>query len=273
MNCPICAIPAGPAEPHPEVELFRCARCGHRFSRIKPGVSMEPYGAAYFTETHHNWFANPHINLFERIARLIEREPQPVQVIDVGCGNGNFLRYLVGRLRGVALTGVDLMANQATPQIEFIQGDALRAGIHRQFAAVVSLATIEHIDDVRAFVRRLKELTRPSGLVVVMTLNDDSALYLLARALRRVGFPLAFDRLYSCHHIHHFSRRSLAKLLEQEGLRLEGAILHDAPLAAIDIPVSSRAGALLLRLSVAAVFTLGRITRRTYLQTAVCRKG
>ena len=233
---------------------------------------MEPYDDAYFAETHRNWFAHPHIDLFERIAQLIEREAQPAQVIDVGCGNGNFLRYLAGRLRGAALTGVDLVANQTTPQIEFIQGEVLQADIRRHFSAVVSLATIEHIDDVRAFARRLNELARPGGLVVVMTLNDDSVLYVLARVLRRVGFSLTFERLYSRHHIHHFNRRSLAKLLEEEGLRLGDAILHDAPLAAIDIPTASRAGALLMRLGVAVVFALGRLMRQTYLQTAVCRK-
>jgi hypothetical protein len=43
MDCPICRGPSVLDERHPEVELGRCTRCGHRFSRIKPGVSMESY--------------------------------------------------------------------------------------------------------------------------------------------------------------------------------------------------------------------------------------
>ena len=182
------------------------ARSGHRFSRIKLGVSAEPYDPEHFQKTHRNWFTHPDLVLFEQIARRAEREPEPRSLIDVGCGNSNLLRYLPGRLGPkTTLAGIDLSANKSS---EYQMQGVLSASLDRQFSIVVSLATIEHIPDVRSFTRRLRSLTKPNGLAIVMTLNDDSLLYRTARLLNRVGIRIAFDRLYSRHHLHHFSRSS-----------------------------------------------------------------
>ncbi len=273
MNCPICASLSRPDARHPEVELYRCTDCGHRFSRLKPGLAMEPYDADYFEKTHRNWFAHPDLELFARIARLLGREPAPRSLIDVGCGNGNLLRYLAGQPAApAALAGIDLMTNAPQAGIEFIRGDALSTDVGRQFSVVVSLAAIEHVLDAHGFARRLKALARPGGLVIVMTLNDDSLLYAAARLLRRLGVTLPFDRLYSRHHLHHFNRASLSRLLEDEGLRPEGAMLHNAPLAAIDMPAPSGAAALVMRAGVALLFATGALLGRTYLQTVVFRR-
>src|SRR5262245_13272392 len=118
MDCPICGTTSSLDDAHPEVELFRCVRCGHRFSRIKPGVLAEPYDANYYEKTHRNWFAHPDLALFEQIAWYVEREPEPRSLIDVGCGNGNLLYFLAGRLGpATKLAGIDLSANRSTPNI------------------------------------------------------------------------------------------------------------------------------------------------------------
>jgi SAM-dependent methyltransferase len=261
-------------ERHPEVKLGHCIRCGHRFSQIKPSVSMEPYDAVYFEETHRNWFAHPNLALFEQIARFIDREPMPRSLIDVGCGNGALLHFLSGRSASspVALTGVDLVANGSAPGIEFIQGDIFLLDVHREFQIVVSLMTIEHIADIRGFVRRLKSLANLGGVVVINTINDDSTLYGAARMLRRFGIVLPFERLYSRHHLHHFSHASLSHLLQTEGLQPMGVILRNTPLASLDIPVSSRAADLILRGGVSLLFSLGSLSGRTYSQTVICRR-
>jgi 2-polyprenyl-3-methyl-5-hydroxy-6-metoxy-1,4-benzoquinol methylase len=271
MDCPICGGPSMLDQRHPEVTLGHCTRCGHTFSQIRPDVSMEPYDAVYFEETHRNWFAHPNAALFEQIARFIDREPMPRSLIDVGCGNGALLHFLSGR-SDVALTGVDLVANGPEPGIEFIQKDIFLLDVHRQFSIVASLMTIEHIADIRGFVRCLKSLAKPDGLVLINTTNDDSILYMAARTLRRFGVALPFERLYSRHHLHHFSRASLARLLQTEGLQLTGVILGNAPLASLDIPVSSRAAELILRGGVSLLFALGSLFGRTYSQTIICRR-
>jgi 2-polyprenyl-3-methyl-5-hydroxy-6-metoxy-1,4-benzoquinol methylase len=274
MNCPVCAALATSGDLHPEAELYRCTECGHRFSRLKPGVLAEPYNAAYFEEMHRNWFAHPNLALFEKIARIIEREPIPHSVIDVGCGNGNLLRYLSDRLPSSStLTGVDLMANLPQGGIEFIEGDALSVELGRQFSVVVTLGVIEHVLDPQIFAQRLKSLARPGGLIIIMTINDASVLYATARLLRCFGVTLPFDRLYGGHHLQHFNHLSLSRLLEGVSLEVEELISHNTPLASVDIPVPSDAAALVLRGGVGLLFSFGWLSRRTYLQTVVCRRA
>jgi SAM-dependent methyltransferase len=272
-HCPICNGASKLDAPHPEVDLLRCTVCCHRFSWIKPGLSWEPYGPSYYQETHRNWFAHPDLGLFDTIARHIEKEPEPRSLIDVGCGNGNLLRHLAKRFgQNTELIGIDLSTNEATPGIEFIKGDVLTAALDRTFSVVVTLATIEHIADIRSFAQRLWSLTKPGGLVVVMTLNDDSILYVTARTLRKLGIPVAFDRLYSRHHLHHFGRASLSRLLAGEGLRPEDVIVHNAPFRAIDVPAKSPAAAAFLRLAVVGLNCLGWLTGKSYLQTVFYRR-
>jgi 2-polyprenyl-3-methyl-5-hydroxy-6-metoxy-1,4-benzoquinol methylase len=273
MKCPICGNESKQDQLHPEVILFHCGRCKHRFSQMRPGVAAEPYSAEYYEKTHRNWFAHPDLNLFEQIAKRIDDEPRPKSLIDVGCGNGNLLHFLADRhSRPMKFTGIDLSANRSTPKIEFIQADVFSTDIERQFSIVVSLATIEHVADIRSFIQRLRALTTPNGLAIVMTLNDTSLLYKTARMLRRRGISIAFDRLYSRHHLHHFSRQSLARLLETEGLRPEATILHNPPLAAVDIPVSGGPGRTLIGLVVATLNFLAALSGQSYLQTVFCRR-
>ena len=135
-----------------------------------------------------------------------------------------------------------------------------------------SLSVIAHVADVGRFVERLHALTRAGGTATVMTLNKSSLLYLLARAGKRLGVSLAFDRLYSRHHLHHFTRGSLRRLLEGHGFRVEADMTHNAPLAAIDIPVTGPLADLVLRSGMFVVCQTGAAIGRAYLQTVTCRK-
>lgn len=231
-------------------------------------MESEPYAPDYFDEHHRRWFAHPNVALFARIAGGI---PARASVLDVGCGRGDFLRYLRGTRPDLTLSGIDLSPNVATPGITFHQGDFLAADLAGPYDAVVSLAVIEHVADIRRFVARLRELTAPGGMVTVMTLNSSSLLYGLARAGRSLGVPLAFNRLYSRHHLHHFTRASLRRLLQADDLRIVADFTHNAPLAAIDIPVTSPVADTLLRSGMWLLCQAGNVTGRAYLQTITCR--
>lgn len=138
-----------------------------------------------------------------------------------------------------------------------------------RFDAAVSLAVIEHIPEVVGFVQRLHSFVRPGGVVVIMTVNESSLLYRLARAARPAA-PITFNRLYSAHHVHHFNRSSLELLLRSHGMQPEHSWTHNMPLAAIDIPANGVAGAV-LRGGMWGVCAVGDWTETAYLQTVVTR--
>lgn len=268
-SCPVCGAIATFAHNHPEATIYRCPNCTHAFTNPDSIESFEKYGEDYYEVIHKNWFENPNVPLFHWLTKNLGANPK--SVIDVGCGRGDLLRYI--QQTGVAsrLVGVDLSERYTDNGIEYIRGDILTSRIDEKFDVVVSLAVIEHIRDVRAFALRLLELCRPGGRVIVMTLNDSGMLYRLGRLGKSLGISIAFDRLYSVHHLHHFTPGSLQRLLREAGLGIDYVHHHNAPLKAIDLPVSNALSAAILKLGVAAAFAGGRLFESAYLQTVVAK--
>ena len=269
-KCPVCDASTRLFFGHPEADIYRCAECTHTFSRLDTVRAFERYDQSYFDSTHKNWFEHPNRALFEWVDARLPRDA--ASIVDVGCGNGDFLRFLLGRREDARLVGVDLSAPAAIDGIEFVSGDLLSAPVRGPFDAVVTFAAIEHVPDPSRFAEHLFDLCRPGGLVVVMTLNANGVLYLAARMGRRLGVTVASDRLYSAHHLQHFTPSSLRQLLERSGLDVVEVHHHNAPLEAMDLPGKSALVHNALLAGVAVSFGLGAMTRSCYLQTMVCRR-
>jgi 2-polyprenyl-3-methyl-5-hydroxy-6-metoxy-1,4-benzoquinol methylase len=248
--------------PHPDSDLYRCTSCSHAFGFPR---EHETYDDDYYEVEHRRWFEHPNTDLFDQIATAI---PRSSAVLDAGCGKGDFLRHLHAQRPDLKLTGLDLTANENTNEIRYLQGDVMSLD-PGSFDAVVSLAVIEHIPDVTDFVQRLYSFVRPGGVVAIMTVNESGLLYRLARATRP-AMPITFNRLYSAHHVHHFTRQSLESLLRSYGAEIECSWTHNMPLAAIDIPADGVAGAV-LRAGMWGVRVAGDRTGTAYLQTVIAR--
>jgi 2-polyprenyl-3-methyl-5-hydroxy-6-metoxy-1,4-benzoquinol methylase len=268
VHCPVCGSKSALMARHPEADLYRCLRCTHAFSHLDSIPDLEPYQANYFDGDHKRWFENPNTELFRKIAALI---PKGASVLDAGCGPGHFLQYLHKIRPDLKLCGIDLIDNPDVEGIRFLKGDIAEVAVNETFDAVVSLATIEHLPDVAGFADRLRALTKPNGIIAVMTVNESSILYGLARAGRRLHVSLAFNRLYSRHHLNHFTRESLRTLLRSRGLIVSSEMVHNPPLAAIDIPVESKLMDALLRTAMWTLCKAGDITNGSHLQTIICR--
>jgi len=252
-----------------DVALFRCSACSHCF--CDPSISaQEHYEPEYFSEEHQRWFANPDVAFFEAIARVL---PHGAAVLDAGCGRGDFLRHVRTIRPDLKLTGIDLSPNLPVDGIEFVQGDLMTAHFDRGFDGVVSQQVIEHVDDVPSYIAALKRLAKPGAVVIVSTINESSLLYGLAKMGRRVGVALAFDRLYGRHHLQHFTTRSLRTLLERHSFDVTSQRTHNAPLAAIDIPVRHPAADIVLRSGMWLVCKAGSMTGTSYLQTVISRNA
>jgi 2-polyprenyl-3-methyl-5-hydroxy-6-metoxy-1,4-benzoquinol methylase len=108
---------------------------------------------------------------------LLEALPaRCAQVLDVGCGEG----LLSVELARVAqrVTGIDLDAptlalaarDAAAPNVEYVLGDFLTHPFGLgSFDAVVSIATLHHVDAARGL-ERMKALVRPGGTLALLGL-------------------------------------------------------------------------------------------------------
>ena len=265
LECPACGSPAPRERCFDDVVLHRCRRCDHCFTDVD---SLE-YVGAYDEEweaLHENWFANPNLSLFSFVAETIARYKPDAAVIDIGAGRGELLEYLREHNPRLSLTGIDVSLQPEIPDVEILQGDINSYDFRgRRWDVVVSLATVEHLADVRSFAALLRSVLVPGGRAVVSTNNERSIPYDVSHVLKRIGYDVPFKRLYDRHHLNHFNTRSLTILMERSGLRPLRLHRHNIPLAAVDMPKESA----VLKLGVWASFTLGRLTGRTFFQTLV----
>lgn len=97
-----------------------------------------------------------------------------VSALDVGTGDGLLARDLSRVVPDV--TAIDLdrdvvrSARAEFDGINFAVGDVMTYEFGRQFDVVASVATLHHLDDLPAALRRLADLTSPGGIVVVVGL-------------------------------------------------------------------------------------------------------
>lgn len=268
--CPVCHRPARKELPHPDGWIWRCWACTHAFT--DPGSPVqEAYDEAYFLKTHRNWFLHPNIWLFEQIQRALGTQEKTAKVLDVGCGRGDLLYFLSERHPGLDLQGIDLAPLPVHPTIEFISANLFSWVPGKKYSLVTSLAVIEHVENIQNFMQKLKECTDETGQMILMTLNEDSLVYAVAKAMNRMNFNGPFDRLYSRHHRHHFTRRSLRLLVEQAEFEIMDHFTHNFPLAAVDFPSQGACLDLLQKAGVAGLFGAGSLLGKGFLQTLVCR--
>lgn len=271
-ECPLCEVQQQLYSRCGEVDLYFCGECDHRFTDPDSILLKEDYSSDYYDEKHKRWFSNPDVRLFDLLYRIISSRKPDASVLDVGCGNGAFLRYLRTKSSQFRLVGVDLSHNQAQDDIEFYQGDIFSVAFEQQFDIVVNLAVIEHIWNVKEFSSHLAHLCKEGGLVLTMTVNDQSLLYKSARLLARLRLPIVAERLYDKHNVNHFSRNSLKQIFDNPPFFYEAFYPHFPPLAAIDLPHSGLFFRTLSLLGLSLFMTAERLTQKTMLQVVVARR-
>jgi SAM-dependent methyltransferase len=148
-------------------------------------------------------------HLVERDLRLIERVPRTASVVDVGCGNGGFVRACLER-------GIDAVGVEAFPESVAI---AQRSGVRVLHARgddlpfetgsldVVRLKEVlEHVQEPLALAAEMRRVLRRRGAFIAYVPTQWSQLY---------PFPANFYDDYT--HIRAFSRVGLRRLLEDAG--------------------------------------------------------
>ncbi|WP_437583931.1 class I SAM-dependent methyltransferase [Paramicrobacterium sp. CJ85] len=116
------------------------------------------------------WNHNIH---FHRV--VLEAIPDAAtSALDVGTGNGMLARDLRERLRDVTAVDLDAStlasAQSAHSGIEWVHADAMTHDFGRRFDVVASVAALHHFDDLKLALGRLKELTAPDGVLVIVGL-------------------------------------------------------------------------------------------------------
>lgn len=148
-----------------------------------------------------------------RAALMFLGDREPGSVLDVGCGEGNFLGQMARR--GWAVTGVDFDADAVEAARRAHRIDVRVGTVDTMidtgmtFDVVTASHVIEHVPDPAEFLAKCRRLLRPGGCMVLRTPNIDS---LGHRRYKRFWRGLEPPR-----HLHLFSAASLAAIARTAG--------------------------------------------------------
>ncbi len=212
-----------------EWEVWRCSDCRYGFTR--PDVPPEEIGS-YYPESYLGE-ARATLEAFaagtlqksrswrhetEKV-ELVERFRRQGRILDVGASTGRFLLALDGgRWRRVGVEYIEPVVELVRarfPELSLHPGDVYSQELEPgTFDVITFWHVFEHLFEPRRVLARIGELLRPGGLVVISVPNFDSW---QARFFGRHWYALDLPR-----HLHHYSPRALAILLEEAGLAVKG---------------------------------------------------
>lgn len=274
-ECPICLSGNKTILMENRLNIYRCDSCRHTFTDVSK-EKQEKYNNDYFLKMHSAWFNNPNYRIFDFIYKELLRlsGKEQLRLFDIGCGKGDFLKYISAKDSTAKLFGIDLVYNQH-PGIHFIKGsfyDLEAKKFETKFNVICSLVVIEHIDNPHLFMQKVNSLLEFNGLLCIMTMNNNSLMYRIARLLNKVGIHTPHDRLYSLHHLQHFTNQSLKKLVEMNGFDILLRKNHNYSMESVDVPESSFLIEKMYKSLVWLIFLLSSAFGCGTLQTIVCKK-
>ncbi len=187
--------------------VVACEGCGLGFVNPRPTRSemAEYYPAAFFGAFEHP----AHESRYAVEASFLPpiAPGATPRLLDIGCANGDFPRYM--RSRGWTVEGVEVSGNAAgihdfpVYRTEFPEVPVEDA----TYDAITAWAVLEHTHDPRAYFAAAARLLKPGGRFVFLVTNFTS---LSSRALFREDLP---------RHLYFFTPQTLERYLAESGLR------------------------------------------------------
>jgi 2-polyprenyl-6-hydroxyphenyl methylase/3-demethylubiquinone-9 3-methyltransferase len=133
------------------------------------------------------WIRDTACRKFNRNQRSLT-SLQGLRILDIGCGAG-LLSEPLARL-GAQVIGIDpseqniaaakLHADRSTMLIDYRATTVEQMGNLERFDIVLAMEVVEHVTDVGLFLQRCASLMKPSGMMVVSTLNRTLKSFALA---------------------------------------------------------------------------------------------
>jgi 2-polyprenyl-3-methyl-5-hydroxy-6-metoxy-1,4-benzoquinol methylase len=220
-NCFVCG---GKFRPSRISGLLICEVC--KFTTADLSISDEQvrqlYTTGYFTgEEYRDYVADQPViekQFRLRLTRLLKFVPDAHQknLFEIGCAHGFFLALAKNRFRSVE--GVDI-SDEAIAHARRILGVEARSSdfLSHEFAAephvVCMWDTIEHLRRPDLYIKKIAD-SLPEGCLFALTTNDIDSWMARARGSH-------WRQIHPPTHLHYFSRKTLSRLLGQNGLAIK----------------------------------------------------
>ena len=162
------------------------------------------------------------------VAALDQRE----FIVELGCGNGEALRYAQLRYGFTRALGLDIALNERKVYSDqnaemILQSSNLNENLEIESDSVdclIAMMVIEHLFDPFHIFTEIRRILRPSGLAIVnlpLVTGMKNRIRLLSGSLPVTSVPFGqwmLDREWDGNHLHYFSLKSIELLLAACGL-------------------------------------------------------
>ncbi len=153
--------------------------------------------------------------------------PFPAQILDLGCGAGNYVRFLAGI--GHRVTGLDYSfpslnrAVSADPKRDghYVGGDAYSLPFCKGcFDLVVSIGVLQALASPERALDEMLRVLRPEGLLVIEFLNTFEVAALVRSAFEKLRNRSPRLHTYSLFDIHRWLLKRGVKFIQRTGIYL-----------------------------------------------------
>ena len=205
--------------------VVRCRRCGLIYLNPRPPFDeiARYYPEKYEPFTHAARAGSWYSRMAYRVAiakrcRIASQGLARGRLLDVGCGDGDFLLGM--QERGWEVHGLDIspVAVSIARQkgLDVFQGGLLEARYPEgEFDRVTMWDVLEHLHDPGVQLARVAQLLKPGGRLVATTPNAHSLDFRL--------FGCTWNGLDTPRHLYIYTRSALLALLDRAGLKMVSA--------------------------------------------------
>ena len=194
--------------------VVECDECGLGFVNPRPDRAemRKYYPRAYFENEGSAGFARYLRKRFTQQAsylKEIEQRPGPRKLLDVGCLNGEFPRFMAAR--GWEVSGVEISeVSERITDFPVYTQEFNEIPVHEPtYDAVTAWAVLEHVHDPMSYFQKAANVLKKGGVFVFQMPNFVSV---TSRCLFWEDVP---------RHLYFYTRESVAGYLEKTGLVLQ----------------------------------------------------
>lgn len=195
-------------------KVVECKGCGLGYVNPRPTVTeiQKYYPAQYYqgppTESHSRYL-NRRFSAEASYLTQIENGNGPKRLLDVGCANGDFPRFMAAR--GWEVEGVEISeASERIRDFRVYTEEFDKIPVYEPtYDAVTAWAVLEHVHDPMAYFQKAAQVVKKGGLFVFLVTNFHSV---ASRHLFCEDVP---------RHLYFFTRETVTQYLDRTGFALE----------------------------------------------------
>lgn len=180
MECPLCEKKSqfkflkshSDSATNQEYKLYECTKC-----RVWFWPPLKNPGAEWYEcdERYAGRNADPNLKPIWNYKKIISfLKPDVGQVLDIGCGTGDFLAY--AKKNGWEVSGIDFDAAAIKTAKEIFKLDKVKAeelgeyykeNLEKKFDLITFFDVFEHLDNHLEFIGLVKTMLKPSGYIAM----------------------------------------------------------------------------------------------------------